>query len=70
MNLNENIIENKSYEFKNKNYFDKSLRKFIDQIQVQIINCLGNSTPSNHSQAQALRDLNKMQMEHLEGKAQ
>ncbi|CAF3138094.1 unnamed protein product, partial [Rotaria sp. Silwood2] len=56
--------------FKNKNYFDKSLRKFIDQIQVQIINCLGNSTPSNHSQAQALRDLNKMQMEHLEGKAQ
>ncbi|CAF3720205.1 unnamed protein product, partial [Rotaria sordida] len=58
------------FEFKNKNNFDESLRKFIDQIQVHMINYLGNLPPPNHSQGQALKDSNKMQVEHLEGKAQ
>ncbi|CAF3367274.1 unnamed protein product, partial [Rotaria sp. Silwood2] len=70
VSLNEHIIGEKSFKLKNQDKLDESLRKFIDQIQARIINYLGNSTSSNHSQAQVLRDSNKMQMEHLEGKTQ
>ena len=49
------------YRFQNKNNFDESLRNFINQIQVHIINYLGTSFPPNHLQVQT---------EHLEEKAQ